>query len=124
MSKRILELARIYAPSVEPMQTILTLSSKHRSAEMAEILGIAKSTLTTFLSKNGIKAQKQDPKKTGEKISAARHGIKNHIDDKVILFRCDVQSHGCGQNKPIMLRDVHNPKICDLCAKNRRRNLV
>ena len=92
---KILQLALIYAPNADPMATILTLAKKHTSVQI-----------------------------TGAKIAAAKLGTKQHVDDKVMLFKCDVQSHGCGKSKPIILRDLDNPKICALCAKNRRRNLV
>ena len=121
---KILQLALIHAPNADPMTTILTLAKNHTGVQIADLLGIARTTLSTFLSKNAIEAQKQDRKITGAKISAARSGMKQHIDDKVMLFNCDVQSHGCGKRKPIILRDLDNPKICALCAKNRRRNLV
>lgn len=121
---KILQLALIYAPNADPMKTISTLAKKHTSVQIADLLGIARTTLSTFLTKHAIEAQKQDRKITGAKIAAAKLGTKQHVDDKVMLFKCDVQSHGCGKSKPIILRDLDNPKICALCAKNRRRNLV
>jgi hypothetical protein len=121
---KVLELAQSFEPNQDPMATLMMLAKTHTSAEIAKIIGIARTTLATFLSKNGIKAQNQDRKVTGAKISAAKSGSKQHVDDKVMLFKCDKASYGCGKNKPIILRDVNNPKICALCAKNRRRNLV
>lgn len=121
---KILQLALIYAPNADPMKTISTLAKKHTSVQIADLLGIARTTLSTFLTKHAIEAQKQDRKITGAKIAAAKLGTKQHHFVIDVLFKCDVQSHGCGKSKPIILRDLDNPKICALCAKNRRRNLV
>lgn len=121
---KILQLALIHAPNADPMATILTLAKNHTSVQIADLLGIARTTLSTFLSKNAIEAQKQDRKITGAKIAAAKLNKKQNFDDRVMLFECNLESHGCGKSKPIILRDLDNPKICALCAKNRRRNLV
>lgn len=120
----ILVQARIYAKDVEPIETLKTLAKTNALYEMARIIDVAPRTMRTFLEKHGIVPIDHDPKLTAEKISKSRQTKLVAEREAVSFFTCDKINYGCGQSKPIVLRDVHNPKICALCAKNRRRNLV
>ena len=116
--------ARIYAPDVEPVETIRELAKSNALYELARIIDVAPRTMRWFLEKHGIVPIDHDPRLTAEKISKSRQTKLAAEREAVSYFTCDKIHHGCGQSKPIVLRDVHNPKICALCAKNRRRNLV
>ena len=118
---KVLQQAKIYAPNIEPMEAIKLLAKSNTGREISRILGIAPATMRRFIAENGIDAIEHTPEMTARKISATQQ--KNQFD-AVVMFKCDKINYGCGKEKPIALRDVHNPKICALCAKNRRRNLV
>ena len=122
MSK-VLTQAQIYAPNIEPIETIKLLAKSHALYEMARIMRVSPSTMRCFLEKHGIVPIGHDPKLTAEKISKSRQTKLAAEREAVSYFTCDKINYGCGKDKPIMLRDVHNPKICSLCAKNRRRSL-
>ena len=122
MSKVLIQ-AQIYAPNIDPMETIKLLAKSHALYELARIMQVSPSTMRCFLEKHDIVPVDHDPQLTAQKISKSRQTKLAAELEVVILFKCDVKSFGCGKDKPIMLRDVHNPKICSLCAKNRRRNL-
>ncbi len=122
MSK-VLTQAQIYAPNIEPIETIKLLAKSHALYEMARIMQVSPSTMRCFLEKHRIVPVDHNPQLTAEKISKSRQTKLAAEREAVSYFTCDKISYGCGKDKPIMLRDVHNPKICSLCAKNRRRNL-
>ena len=122
MSK-VLTQAQIYAPNIEPIETIKLLAKSHALYEMARIMQVSPSTMRCFLEKHRIVPVDHDPKLTAEKISKSRQTKLAAEREAVSYFTCDKINYGCGKDKPIMLRDVHNPKICSLCAKNRRRSL-
>ena len=119
----ILVQAKIYAKDIDPIETLKTLAKSNALYEMARIIDVAPQTMRAFLEKHGIVPVDHDPQLTAQKISKSRQTKLAAELEVVILFKCDVKSFGCGKDKPIMLRDVHNPKICSLCAKNRRRSL-
>ena len=119
----ILVQAKIYAKDIDPIETLKTLAKSNALYEMARIIDVAPQTMRAFLEKHGIVPIGHDPKLTAEKISKSRQTKLAAERETVILFKCDVNSFGCGKDKPIVLRDANNPKICSLCAKNRRRNL-
>ena len=122
MSK-VLTQAQIYAPNIEPIETIKLLAKSHALYEMARIMQVSPSTMRCFLEKHRIVPVDHNPQLTAEKISKSRQTKLAAEREAVSYFTCDKINYGCGKDKPIMLRDVHNPKICSLCAKNRRRNL-
>ena len=122
MSK-VLTQAQIYAPNIEPIETIKLLAKSHALYEMARIMQVSPSTMRCFLEKHRIVPVDHNPQLTAEKISKSRQTKLAAEREAVSYFTCDKINYGCGKDKPIMLRDVHNPKICALCAKNRRRNL-
>ncbi len=77
-----------------------------------------------FLEKHDIVPVDHNPQLTAQKISKSRQTKLAAEREAVSYFTCDKINYGCGKGtKPIMLRDVHNPKICSLCAKNERRSL-
>jgi hypothetical protein len=122
MSK-VLTQAQIYAPNIEPIETIKLLAKSHALYEMARIMQVSPSTMRCFLEKHRIVPVDHNPQLTAEKISKSRQTKLAAEREAVSYFTCDKINYGCGKDKPIMLRDVHNPKICSLCAKNRRRSL-
>ena len=122
MSK-VLTQAQIYAPNIEPIETIKLLAKSHALYEMARIMQVSPSTMRCFLEKHDIAPVDHNPQLTAEKISKSRQTKLAAEREAVSYFTCDKINYGCGKDKPIMLRDVHNPKICSLCAKNRRRSL-
>ena len=122
MSK-VLTQAQIYAPNIEPIETIKLLAKSHALYEMARIMQVSPSTMRCFLEKHRIVPIDHNPQLTAEKISKSRQTKLAAEREAVSYFTCDKINYGCGKDKPIMLRDVHNPKICSLCAKNRRRSL-
>lgn len=122
MSK-VLTQAQIYAPNIEPIETIKLLAKSHALYELARIMQVSPSTMRCFLENHEIMPIDHDPQLTAQKISKSRQTKLAAERETVILFKCDVKSFGCGKDKPLALRDVNNPKICSLCAKNRRRNL-
>ena len=122
MSK-VLTQAQIYAPNIEPIETIKLLAKSHALYEMARIMQVSPSTMRCFLEKHRIVPFDHNPQLTAEKISKSRQTKLAAEREAVSYFTCDKINYGCGKDKPIMLRDVHNPKICSLCAKNRRRSL-
>ena len=122
MSK-VLTQAQIYAPNIEPIETIKLLAKSHALYEMARIMQVSPSTMRCFLEKHRIVPVDHNPQLTAQKISKSRQTKLAAEREAVSYFTCDKINYGCGKDKPIMLRDVHNPKICSLCAKNRRRSL-
>ena len=122
MSK-VLTQAQIYAPNIEPIETIKLLAKSHALYEMARIMQVSPSTMRCFLEKHDIAPVDHNPQLTAQKISKSRQTKLAAEREAVSYFTCDKINYGCGKDKPIMLRDVHNPKICSLCAKNRRRSL-
>lgn len=122
MSKVLIQ-AQIYAPNIEPMETIKLLAKSHALYELARIMQVSPSTMRCFLEKHRIVPVDHNPQLTAEKISKSRQTKLAAEREAVSYFTCDKINYGCGKDKPIMLRDVHNPKICSLCAKNRRRSL-
>lgn len=120
---KVLTQAQIYAPNIEPIETIKLLAKSHALYEMARIMQVSPSTMRCFLEKHRIVPVDHNPQLTAQKISKSRQTKLAAERETVILFKCDVNSFGCGKDKPIVLRDANNPKICSLCAKNRRRNL-
>ncbi len=122
MSK-VLTQAQIYAPNIEPMETIKLLAKSHALYELARIMQVSPSTMRCFLEKHDIVPVDHNPQLTAQKISKSRQTKLAAEREAVSYFTCDKINYGCGKDKPIMLRDVHNPKICSLCAKNRRRSL-
>ena len=122
MSK-VLTQAQIYAPNIEPIETIKLLAKSHALYELARIMQVSPSTMRCFLEKHRIVPVDHNPQLTAEKISKSRQTKLAAEREAVSYFTCDKINYGCGKDKPIMLRDVHNPKICSLCAKNRRRSL-
>ncbi len=122
MSKVLIQ-AQIYAPNIEPIETIKLLAKSHALYELARIMQVSPSTMRCFLEKHDIVPVDHNPQLTAEKISKSRQTKLAAEREAVSYFTCDKINYGCGKDKPIMLRDVHNPKICSLCAKNRRRNL-
>ena len=125
MSKvfKVLTQAQIYAPNIEPSETIKLLAKSHALYEMARIMQVSPSTMRCFLEKHRIVPVDHNPQLTAQKISKSRQTKLAAEREAVSYFTCDKINYGCGKDKPIMLRDVHNPKICSLCAKNRRRSL-
>ena len=125
MSKvfKVLTQAQIYAPNIDPIETIKLLAKSHALYEMARIMQVSPSTMRCLLEKHRIVPVEHNPQLTAQKISKSRQTKLAAEGETVILFKCDVNSFGCGKDKPIVLRDANNPKICSLCAKNRRRNL-
>ena len=122
MSKVLIQ-AQIYAPNIEPIETIKLLAKSHALYEMARIMQVSPSTMRCFLEKHDIAPVDHNPQLTAQKISKSRQTKLAAEREAVSYFTCDKINYGCGKDKPIMLRDVHNPKICSLCAKNRRRSL-
>ena len=122
MSK-VLTQAQIYAPNIDPMETIKLLAKSHALYELARIMQVSPSTMRCFLEKHDIVPVDHNPQLTAQKISKSRQTKLAAEREAVSYFTCDKINYGCGKDKPIMLRDVHNPKICSLCAKNRRRSL-
>ena len=122
MSK-VLTQAQIYAPNIEPIETIKLLAKSHALYEMARIMQVSPSTMRCFLEKHRIVPVDHNPQLTAQKISKSRQTKLAAEREAVSYFTCDKINYGCGKDTPIMLRDVHNPKICSLGAKNRRRSL-
>ncbi len=116
MSK-VLTQAQIYAPNIEPIETIKLLAKSHALYELARIMQVSPSTMRCFLEKHDIVPVDHDPKLTAQKISKSRQTKLAAELEVVILFKCDVKSFGCGKDKSIALRDANNQKICSLCAK-------
>ena len=71
MSKvfKVLTQAQIYAPNIEPIETIKLLAKSHALYEMARIMQVSPSTMRCFLEKHRIVPVDHNPQLKEKKIS-------------------------------------------------------